>query len=103
MKQSVRARKKQKAAERREMIIIGIIATVIIAAIVIFTFSLKSSVTENEEKIARLENQIEEENDRASELDDEEAFMDSNEFIEKIARERLGLISPNETIVKPDN
>lgn len=97
------SRKKKKEAQKKEMIIIGVIAAIIVVVIVTYTFSLKKNITENEEKILRLENQIEDESKRAEELESEEAFMTSYEFIEKIARERLGLVSPNETIIKPDN
>ena len=49
-------------------------------------------------EIARLETQIEYEEERQKEVEDLKTQVDSDEYIEKIASERLGLIKSNSKI-----
>ena len=48
-----------------------------------------------------IQEQIDEEKERAAELEEEKEYRKTREFIEKIARERLGLFYPDETVLKP--
>lgn len=57
---------------------------------------LQPQITENYDKISELEAQIEYEQQRADEVDELKENVDSDEYIEKIAREKLGMIRKDE-------
>lgn len=57
---------------------------------------LQPQITENYDKISELEEQIEYEQQRADEVDALKENVDSDEYIEKIAREKLGMIRKDE-------
>jgi len=50
---------------------------------------------------ARLETLLEEEKKRADELDDYKAYVQTKDYIEKVARDVLGLVYEDEVIFKP--
>lgn len=101
MKKSSKAIKREKRIAKREMLII-IFAFLISSVILIgLSLSYRKTVKANEASIAKLESLVEEESLRSEELKKAEQSMRSDDFIEKIARERLGLVSPGETILKP--
>ena len=102
-RKSTKAKRRRAKAKKREFLIVAVIAVIIVIALFVFTLSLRKTVSDNNEKIARIESQIAEESERANDLKQQEDFMKTDEFIEKIARERLGLVSPNEILIKPEN
>ena len=57
---------------------------------------LQPQITENYDKISELEAQIEYEQKRADEVDALKENVDTDEYIEKIAREKLGMIRKDE-------
>ena len=101
MRESSTRKRKRLKRRRREYIIVAMIAFLFTVTLLVLTFSLKKDVAAGEDKMQRIQAQLDEENIRAEELEKEKTYMKSREFIEKIARERLGLVSPGETIIKP--
>ena len=101
MKKKKRVSKKKSAAKRKEYLVICAIAIIVLGLVSVYTVSLQKKVDANREEIAQLDDLIDDENVRSEELEKQNIFMQSIEFIEKIARERLGLVKPGETIVKP--
>ena len=79
---------------------------VIVAVLAIFVFCKALSIKERtgtyEAQIAELEEAIEEENLRAEELEDYEQYVKTDEYAEKIARSRLGLIYDGEIIFREE-
>lgn len=55
-------------------------------------------ITENKLKIAALQEQLEYENNRSVEIDTLREKVNTDEYIEKVARDKLGLIKENERI-----
>ncbi len=53
-------------------------------------------ITENKEEIENLNMQIAQQQKKLDELDELKTKVDSDEYIEKVAREKLGLIKENE-------
>ncbi len=56
------------------------------------------TITENREKIEALKLEITEQEKKIAELDELKTKVDTDEYIEKVAREKLGLIKENEII-----
>lgn len=59
---------------------------------------LQPQITDNYDKISELKSQIEYEQKRAEEVDALKENVDSYEYIEKIAREKLGMIRKDEIV-----
>ncbi len=53
-------------------------------------------------KEAELKERLGEEKNRSDELDDLEEYVGTDEYIEDIARDKLGLLDPNEILFKAD-
>jgi len=84
----------------------GIIVFVVLCIFGIVAFGkvrLEERKKELNVKKATLEKQIEEENERAEEIQNLEAYVQTKKYIEKIAREQLGLVYEDEIILKEDD
>ena len=55
-------------------------------------------ITENAAKIDQLQEQIEYEKKRIEEVEDLKTKVDTDEYIEKVAREKLGMIKRDEIV-----
>jgi cell division protein DivIC len=84
---------------------IGIITflVLIICGIVSYRgFGLAQEKSEKEVQIERLKTKIEAQKEREDEIDDFQKYAKTNQYIEKIAREKLGLVYKDEVIIKPE-
>ncbi len=61
-------------------------------------FIQNPQIAKNREEIARLESQIEYEKARMEEVEALKTKVDTDEYIEKMAREKLGMIKENEKV-----
>lgn len=74
----------------------------IVSAVVTF-FLIKGiaqqpKITQNKDEIESLNAQIAKQEQKINDLDDLKKKVDTNEYIEKVAREKLGLVKENEII-----
>lgn len=67
------------------------------------TIELKKQSNALMEKEATLERRILEEEKKAEELAALEKYMKTKKFIEETAKEKLGLVYPNEILIEPSN
>ena len=84
------------------MAVIAAIVLVLIAALLYQSRSLQSRINEYQASNARLEERIQEEQARTEELKLLPVYVNSDEFIEKAAREKFGLVYADEIIFKPE-
>ena len=91
-----------KKRRRRSNGAVGIIVIVIafLAVMVVQIVRIKAKDVEYEAKEQELKQEYEEETQRATELDDLESYMQSSEYIEDVAKSKLGLTYENEIIFK---
>ena len=82
------------------MLCITFVVCILLAALLYEGHSLKQKIGENEAKAARLEAQIADEDQRTADISALEEYMRSDEYLEKVAKEKLGLIRDNEIIFK---
>ena len=54
-------------------------------------------------KIKELEKSIEDEKQRATDLNELKIYVQTKDYIEKVAKEKLGLVNSDEVILKPEN
>ena len=62
--------------------------------------SLQVKYQTNENRKAQLEEEITTEEARTKDIEDMQEYMQSNEYAEKIAKEKIGLVKDNEIIFK---
>ena len=98
---------RKKTIKRFFFRLLCIIVTVVFSFLVRKVFAEKKiidkQVKKNNQIIHDLNNQIELEDDKYDELTDQKNTINSNNNIEKIAREQFGFIKSDEIILKPKN
>lgn len=82
------------------MIAISIVVCILLVILLFQGQSLQKKVKENEAKKEELEQQLSDEEARTEEIEEMQEYMQSDEYIEKIAKEKVGLIKDNEIIFK---
>ena len=83
------------------MLTIAIVVVVLIVALLIQSNTLKKKIVSYTASNEELEYQIQAEKDRAKELELLPDYITSDEFVEKTAREKFGLVYEDEIIFKP--
>ena len=93
------AKKKAKLKKKRSSTskFVGAIFVVVNIAIQLNTYVALKAQKED------LESQIEEENRKKEEYNNQMEYYSTDEYIEKIAREQLGLVMPDEIVFKVDS
>lgn len=67
------------------------------------TVMMKQQSAELAEKQRVLEREIETEEQRTKELEELEKYMKTKKYMEDVAREKLGLVYPDEILIEPEN
>ena len=85
------------------MAIIGITLVVVCLAIVISTKGqgLAKSDRGYEMREEQLQAQLDKEQERAQELEEYRVYVKTKQFAEEVAKEKLGLVNPDEILLKP--
>lgn len=91
---------------RRSNRLVGVIICVLVVAIclVFHTRSneLKAQNEDANDKIEQLESEIAKEEDRTHKLDEYAKYVNTKQYVEDMAREKLGLIYPGELIFRAE-
>lgn len=66
------------------------------------TVSLKAQTAKYSAQITELEKEQKRLDEEKAELEDYKSYVKSKEYMEEVAREKLGLVYPNEIIFEPD-
>ena len=82
-----------------------VVTIVIIGCIVLGakTVQLKKQSLDLSEKQTSLEKQKESEEERRKELEDLEKYMNTKKFMEEVAKDKLGLVYPDEILIQPSD
>lgn len=103
MRQSTRQKKKKKRSRSRGVLAITAVVLALLVALSIHTHTLK---LEDEAYAAReevLKSQLEEESKRSEELEEKSIYVQTRDYIEQIARDRLGLIASDESVIRSED
>ena len=100
---SNRARRRKKERLGNRMALIGITGVILSMAVVV---SIKGATLQDKDleymvKEENLEAQKAKEKDRAAELEERRIYVQTKQYIEEVAKEKLGLVNPDEVILKP--
>lgn len=93
----------RKSTMSNRFALVGI--TIVVASLAV-TVNIKSTALKAQEKQlieqeTSLQKQLDDENARTSQLQQESVYVQTKEYIEKIAKEKLGLVNKDEVILKP--
>ena len=84
--------------------VVSISCVIALLTVILFVGSI-SLRTKNENYMAQeveLERQLQQEAERAAEIEELETYVGTDEYIEDVAKEKLGLINPNEILFKAE-
>ncbi len=97
-------KRKRRASKsnRRGMIVIAGIVAVLLIGLLMQSQKLSRQNAAYEAEKSELEQQIKDEEVRAGEIENLEDYVETTEYIEKIAREKLGLVYSDEIIFKAE-
>lgn len=95
-----RKKKKKVGYNSLGMIAIALVVLVLLGGLMLESNDLKKRLTGYDAKAATLQQQIEDEQTRTEEIDKLKKYMETDEYAEEVAREKLGLVKDNETVFK---
>ena len=84
------------------MAAIAVVVLVLLVTLMVQSQKLKDSNQQYESQKAELEQQIRDEELRTGEIENLKDYVNSKEYIEKIAREKLGLVYEDDIIFKAE-
>ncbi len=104
--ESRREREQRLRRQRRSGIAGIMLAFMLVAVIGIAIWNGKQMLAqrnaEYEEREAQLRTQIQEQEERKAQLEEYAKYMQTKQFVEEIAKEKFGLIYPDEMILKAE-
>ena len=87
-----RKKKKKVGYNSLGMIAIALVVLVLLGGLMLESNDLKERLTGYDAKAATLQQQIEDEQTRTEEIDKLKKYMETDEYAEEVAREKLGLV-----------
>lgn len=93
-------RKKEK--RKNGLKIIAVAVLVLFGVITYSSIGLQAEKRALEKQKSELEAELQNEQERSEELEEQRAYMQTVRYIEEIARKVLGLVYPDETILRPE-
>lgn len=63
---------------------------------------MRKKNTEYEAKLVQLQEQVEEQQDRAEQLEEYKKYIQTKKFAEEIAKDKFGMLYPDEVVFKPE-
>lgn len=85
---------------RLAMLGISFVVCMLLVVLLVQGISIREKIEANEAKQSILASQLDDENARTKEIEEMQEYMDSDEYIEKVAKEKIGLVKENEIIFK---
>ncbi len=95
-----RKKKKKVGYNSLGMLAIALVVLVLLGGLMLKSNDLQERLTGYDAKAATLQQKIEDEQTRTEEIDKLKKYMETDEYAEEVAREKLGLVKDNETVFK---
>lgn len=93
-------KKKVRKKSRTTELSITVVLCCLVAVLNVKGISLQQKVNANASRLSGLDSQIEEEKQRTDDITALKEYMQTDEYIEKTAREKLGMVKDNEILFK---
>lgn len=104
MKKRKHGTRKKGRVSQHKISVLGISGVIVMLTVVlsVASISLHEKNQNYKEQEAKLEAQLEEQRARSEEIDELEEYVGTDEYVEDVAKEKLGLINPNEILFKAE-
>ena len=89
-------------SHRWSMLAVCVVLVLLIAMVTVSSITLKAKDDACRAQEIELEKQIEEEKARTEEIKDLEEYVGSDEYVEDVAKEKLGLVHEGEIVFKAE-
>ncbi len=97
---TAKARYRRDNKMRYSLFLTGFVVALLVTVVLIRSYGFSKQLEEKQAYIAQLEQQIEEEQQRAEEIDEYKKYTQTRGYIEKVAKEKLGLVYEGEIVFK---
>lgn len=87
---------------KRSMLAVSSVIVMLMVVVSVNSVTLRAQEQEYQTQISDLETQIEEEKTRTEKIDDLEEYVGTDEYVEDVAKDKLGLIHENEIIFRAE-
>lgn len=94
------AQRKRLKSNRRSVLAVTGVLLLLVVMVSASSMTLRAKDKAYAAQEAELKQQIEEQKERSEEIDDLEKYVGTDEYVEEVARDKLGLVYKNETIFK---
>ena len=101
-----RVNKRQKADRTGSRLALVAVTVVVVSLAVALNVKTKDDNVRNEQLITReqaLDRQLKDQEDRAADLKEERVYVQTKQYIEEVAKEKLGLVYEDEILLKPQD
>ena len=100
--------KQQRLKRQKRSGIAGLITVVVLVVLLGVAMwngkqTLVKKNNEYESQKTQLEQQIKEQQERKSELEEYEKYVQTKKFVEEMAKDKFGLLYPDEILIKPED
>lgn len=95
--------RKDKWGNREALLGVTLVVLSLAVVVNIKSASLKQRDLEYQIREENLEAEKQSELDRKAALEEREVYVQSKQYIEEVAKEKLGLVNPDEILLKPSN
>lgn len=95
-------RRKERVGRRSAVLAVAVAVGSIAMVISVRVRSLREQERIYKERIQSIQTEYEAESERAQALEEYRIYVQTKQYIEKVAKEKLGLVKPDEIILKPN-
>ena len=82
------------------MLSITFVVAILFIAMMTQSISVEKQLSQYQQELEELDNKMTEETERTKEIDDMKEDMETDEYAEEVARDKLGLVKDNEIVFK---
>lgn len=82
------------------MLSITFVVAILFIAMMTQSISVEKQLSQYQQELEELDNKMTEETERTKEIDDMKEYMETYEYAEEVARDKLGLVKDNEIVFK---
>lgn len=82
------------------MFSITFVVAILFIAMMTQSISVEKQLSQYQQELEELDNKMTEETERTKEIDDMKEYMETDEYAEEVARDKLGLVKDNEIVFK---
>ena len=82
------------------MLSITFVVAILFIAMMTQSISVEKQLSQYQQELEELDNKMTEETERTKEIDDMKEYMETDEYAEEVARDKLGLVKDKEIVFK---